>query len=112
MPPLPRALQSPSGHLDISAARPDRFAPQGRTRPYPRAERQRSAWGVGDAVAAYIHLRQAPQGRTSPYPRAERQRSAWGVGRGDVPHGKGAHQVVHPLIWMDLAGMAPGIMSG
>ena len=79
MPPLPRALQSPSGHLDISAARPDRFAPQGRTRPYPRAQPRRSAWGVG---------------------------------RGDVPYGKGAHRLVRPLIWVGLARMAPGIMSG
>lgn len=58
-------------------------APQGRVRVYPRAQRVGSGkWGVGDAVAAYIHLPQAPQGRVRVYPRAERQRSAWEVGCG------------------------------
>ena len=73
----------------------------------------RGKWGVGsDTTIVPIHLRQAPQGRVRAYPRAQRQRSAWGVGRGDVPYGKGAHRLVRPLVWVGLAGIAPGIMSG
>lgn len=36
-------------------------------------------------------------------------RGVWGVGE---THGKGAHRLVRPLVWVGLTGLAPEIMSG